>query len=143
MAQKQDAVDEALHKAFDAFAAQTHVNRNWLEGDVLHVYVRQSHRMWKSKTYPTFDLATFSIENKQHQRKGYSRSFINHVIEVAKQCVPPRLVYMENVFSFDWRANLIANHGFEHYPYTMMCLILHPEQVKQVKQEQQQAGEVI
>lgn len=68
----------------------------WLYGDVMHIYVRMSHRFISdgdnSKFEECLDLANIQVDD-EHQGKGVFTSFLKRVIEM----YPDKNLYVESI----------------------------------------------
>jgi hypothetical protein len=74
---------EQIKKLFDDFVKSNSRNE-WLYGDIMHIYVRKSHRFIidndNSKFEECLDIANIQIDD-EHQGKGIFTSLLKSIIE--------------------------------------------------------------
>src|SRR4051812_13764670 len=85
---------------------------DWLEDDILQVYIRKTYRVIKGQHVWTIDIANVTIL-PQHQGKGYFGALIQKIEQLIRELRPDiQGIYIENVL-FEWLRRHLVKIGFE------------------------------
>lgn len=105
-------VTEPMERQLRLFLSHTHARCDWLEDDIMKVFLRKSYRrIWNERVW-TMDIANVVVTEK-YRGKGYFRAFIQKSELLLRELRPDLVgIYIENVQQERFRDSL-PRMGFD------------------------------